>query len=361
MQILIFLLILSVLVLIHELGHFAAARIFGINVEEFGIGLPPRARKLFSQGGTIFSLNWLPIGGFVRLKGEDVEEELAGNDVFYKKKLWQKMTVVLAGVVMNFLLGVAIFGAIYSYLGIPTKVDRVRITEIVPGSPADEAKIKPETYVFRFVGPSGAGVDVKDTKSLVELINENKGKKITLLVSGEKNPQEYQSVMLVARENPPAGQGALGVVLSDVELVKYPWWQMPFRGAKIGLSEAIAWGKEIAQGLGGLVVRILSGKGIGSDVAGPIGIYQVSGQVTKFGLLATLQFVAVLSINLAILNIMPFPALDGGRGVFMLLEGLLHKDVRRKVEAKINMVGMAALIGLMVLITMRDIYKLVVK
>ena len=143
MQLVIFLAILSVLVLVHEWGHYICAKIFGVKVEEFGFGLPPRARKLFTRKGTLFSLNWLPIGGFVKLYGEEYsegDELLAGdNGRFYDKSARARAVILTAGVIMNFLLGIVLFAAVYSYVGIPVKTDRVRIVEVVADSPAAAA------------------------------------------------------------------------------------------------------------------------------------------------------------------------------------------------------------------------------
>src|SRR5689334_14310960 len=152
MQVLIFFLILSVLVLIHEWGHYISAKIFGVRVDEFGFGLPPRAKTLFSRKGTLFTLNWLPIGGFVKLYGEEYEE---GDDLshtiadrFFDKPIWQRAGVITAGVVMNFLLGVVLFGAIYSYLGIPTQTDRIRVVEVVSNSPAEKVGMKKDDQIL---------------------------------------------------------------------------------------------------------------------------------------------------------------------------------------------------------------------
>src|SRR3990170_48112 len=131
-QLVIFLAILSVLVLVHEWGHYICAKIFGVKVEEFGFGLPPRAKKLFTRKGTLFSLNWLPLGGFVKLFGEDMDDpaQASSPEAFFNKPIWQRAGVLTAGVVMNFLLGVLAFGIVYTYVGIPTKTDKVFIVEV---------------------------------------------------------------------------------------------------------------------------------------------------------------------------------------------------------------------------------------
>lgn len=360
MQIIIFLLILSVLVLVHEAGHFVAAKIFKVKVEEFGIGLPPKARDLFKKWGTQFSLNWLPIGGFVKLFGEEYEAgdellpEAAGR--FYNKPAWQRALVFTAGVMMNFVLGIVLFAVVYSIIGVPTKTAKVRISEVAVGSPAEKAGIKIEEQIAEFRIQDSA-VKITSTDQLVKLINDNKGKEVVLRVV-DKGGLESE-IKVTPREKPPVGEGALGVALTNIELLKFPWWQMPFRGMVEGTKEAWAWGRDIASGLGKIVYGLITGKGITADVKGPIGIYQVSSQVVKQGVVATLQFVGILSVNLAILNIMPFPALDGGRLVFLAVERVIGKKMKNKIEGYVNTVGMVMLLGLMFLITVRDVVGLI--
>lgn len=361
-QLIIFLGILSALVLVHEWGHYIFAKIFGVRVEEFGFGLPPRARKLFTRKGTLFSLNWLPIGGFVKLYGEEYSDGdglLAGeNGRFYDKPARARAVILTAGVIMNFLLGILLFAVVYSFVGIPVKTDRVRIVEVVADSPAAVAGVAIDERVaeFRF---GEITEKISDTTQLVKLVTENAGNEIDLLVMGKEGGERL--VKVTPRKDPPAGQGALGVILSNVELTKFPWWQMPFRGAVVGLSEAIAWGRDIAGGLGKMVYGLVTGKGVPKDLAGPVGIYQVSGQVIKQGVLATLQFIGILSVNLAVLNILPFPALDGGRLIFLGVEKLIGKKRKNTVEGYVNTAGMVFLLSVMALITIRDVWRLIVK
>lgn len=356
MEVLVFLLILSSLVLVHEWGHYIAAKLIGVRVEEFGIGLPPRAAKLFERKGTLFTLNWLPIGGFVKLKGEEGMAGVSGQDTFFEKPMLQRAFVLLAGVAMNFVLGVILFGIIYSILGIPTKTDRVRIAEVAQNSPAETAGLNTDNEVVS-VTYNGRTDEINSTSQLVQVIDENKGKEIALRVK-DKDGNE-RDVLITPRENPPANEGAMGVALSDTEMVKYPWYEMPFRGIEVGLKEAVGWGREIIRGIVVTVGSLVSGKGVSGDVAGPVGIYQISKQVQQFGILPTLQFMGVLSINLAILNILPFPALDGGRVAFLGIEKIIGKKTKDRIEGAFNMVGMALLLTLMAVITVRDILKLV--
>lgn len=361
-QFVVFFLILSVLVLVHEFGHYISARIFGIRVEEFGFGLPPRAKKLFEKWGTTFTLNWLPIGGFVKIFGEeysDGDEIIRGDSGrFYDKPAKVRLVVFVAGVLMNFLLGILLFATVYSFMGIPEKTDRVRVEEVVKDSPADKGELEVGDQVSEF-RIQNSEFRIIATEQLVGLVNEHKGEEVTLVIKNKLG--EEREIKVTPRIDPPEGEGALGVVLSNVELTKYPWWQMPIRGAVVGLSEAIAWGKDIGGGLWQMVYGLVTGKGVPKDLSGPVGIYQVSGQVVKQGFLATLQFMGVLSVNLAVLNILPLPALDGGHVVFLVVEKLIGKKRKNRIEGYVNTAGMIFLLSLMALITIRDITRLIYK
>ncbi|MGB9706783.1 MAG: site-2 protease family protein, partial [Microgenomates group bacterium] len=250
-----FFFILSVLVLVHEFGHLLAAKKAGIKVEEFGFGYPPRiwAKKI---GETEYSLNAVPFGGFVRLFGDPAEGKLVTGKAFKQSFLGKskkaRTAVILAGVLANFLLGVVVFSIIYSISGIPQKTDKIKIVGIAPGSPAQKFGLK-EGDVILAVDDQKLTELTKFTK----LIEEKKGKEIKLLVGREKDNPCLEKVLggagfscqdgnllfwLAPRENPPEGEGPLGVVVSDIEIVKYPFWQMPFRGAVEGIKEAFGWG-----------------------------------------------------------------------------------------------------------------------
>ncbi|MBI3954747.1 site-2 protease family protein [Candidatus Collierbacteria bacterium] len=359
MEFVAFLLILSVLVLVHEWGHYITAKMFGVRVDEFGIGLPPRAKKLFVRKGTLFSLNWLPLGGFVKLHGETYDESVEGiedRNAFWSKSLIQRLVILISGVVMNFVFGVAVFAIVYSFLGIPTQTDKVKITDVEAGAPADQIGLKKDDLVKQFKVEDQV-TDITSVEQLVRLINENKGREVELQVEDE---QGTRKISAVPRVDPPAGEGALGIALSHIEMKKYPAWQMPFRGMVVGMKEATAWGKEILNGLYRMVSGLWQGRGVPEDVAGPVGIYQVSAQVFRFGLLPLLQFMGILSINLAILNILPIPALDGGRVAFLGIEALVGRKLKNRIEGITHTVGMIILLSLMILITIRDVARLLI-
>jgi regulator of sigma E protease len=214
MDLIIFIVALSVLVLVHEWGHFMAARKTGVKVEEFGLGLPPKiiGKKI---KGTIYSLNWLPIGGFCKLYGEDPTDpgENDKKESFYYKKPWQKMIIVLGGVFMNLVLAVAIFSLVYSILGVPKETDKVKVLEVVKNTPADIAGIKENDWISKV-----NNVEVKTPNQLTDEVAKYKGKKVKLLV-------DNREVEVEVRETPPAGEGSMGVAISNTEMVKLPWYR----------------------------------------------------------------------------------------------------------------------------------------
>jgi len=334
-----FLIILSILILVHEVGHFLMARRYGIKVEEFGFGYPPRLIGIKRQG-VIWSLNLLPFGAFVRLLGEDSEKQVKGKSnlkrAFFNQTKKVRSLVLLAGVAMNFLLGVVLFAAIYTRLGIPEKVDYLVVTDVAKDSPAEEAGIKLEDKL----------IDFKEMDKFIDFINEHRGKEVRLKLKDGREVLVTPRLVAVT----PQGEGALGVAITNVDVVLYPLWQRPFRGMWFGVKEALAWGKEIVTSLTKINAQ---------NVAGPVGIYEISKDVTKQGFLAILRFMAILSVNLSILNLLPLPALDGGRLIFIGIEAVRKKRFKPEWEQAIHLAGIILLIGLMVLVTINDVKRLI--
>lgn len=365
LTIIIFLILLSVLVLVHEFGHFLAAKKFGVVAEEFGLGLPPKIRKLFTWHGTEFTLNWLPLGGFVKMKGEDRDSDspssfglqpssLEAKGFFYAQKPWKRAIILVAGVFMNLVLGVAAFTAVYTVLGIPEETDAVVIDGVAPGSPAERAQLKQNDVVQGFkIQDSRFMID--DTKQFIELINQHRGEEATLTI---KRDNELKEVTITPRQESetPEGEGALGVAISNIQFIHYPWWQMPFRASVIGLKEAVAWGRNIVEGLGKMVADLIIRGKVPGDVAGPVGIARITGEVAKRGWIPLFQLAGILSINLAVVNILPIPALDGGRLLFLGIEKFRGKPMNPNKEKIIHLSGYILLIILLVLITFRDIF-----
>ncbi|NMB57132.1 RIP metalloprotease RseP [Candidatus Beckwithbacteria bacterium] len=367
--IIIFLLVLSIVVLIHEIGHFLSAKIIGIKVNEFGFGYPPRIIGFYQNlkgkfksvfwvkdvdkeaKSTIYSLNLLPFGGFVRLFGEQEEgsEKTTSKTAFYNRSKLERTIVMLAGIFMNLVLGVVCFSIIYSSVGIPETVDYITVQGISPNSPAQQAGIKLEDKIL--------SIDEKQmtkTEDFVNYLKDKGGKEIIIAI--ERNGQK-QVITLVPRENPPAGEGAVGVMVTNVDNVFYPAWQMPFRAAWVGIQETYTWTLLMIEGLGQMVTSILSG--VAPQVAGPVGIYQMTSDAASAGILVLIKFIGILSINLAVVNALPFPALDGGRFLLLLIEKAKGSKINTKIEMYLNMIGMLFLIGLMILVTVLDVMRLV--
>ncbi|HBP51367.1 TPA: hypothetical protein DD455_03495 [Candidatus Shapirobacteria bacterium] len=353
MDIIIFVVALSILVLIHEFGHFFAAKATGVKVEEFGLGLPPKiiGKK---KWGTIWSLNWLPIGGFCKLFGEDPGGKGANKskDSFLSKNPWQKALIVLGGVLMNLVLAVVVFATVYTIVGIPIETDKVKIIGIAKDSPAEKAGLKEGDWV-KNIGVA----EVNEPSELTAEIEKYRGKEVQLAVD-----REGQSIALPVqvREKAPDGEGLMGVVISNTEMQKIKWYEF-YKGIGAGFKEAYFWGKIIGGGVYQMITGLLTGN-VPKDVAGPIGMFQATSSIrNNQGFLAMVHFFGVVSVNLAVVNVLPFPALDGGRIVFVLYELLTKKRANEKLEMIVNNVGMMILLGLILLVTIGDISRIFIK
>jgi len=333
----------------------------GVKVEEFGIGLPP---KLFGikKGETLYTVNLLPIGGFVKLFGEEYNEldrrgkaRLAHNKnrTFVNKKPWQKTLIVLGGVLGNFLLGWLIFSFLVTQ-GIQVPTNKVTVDKVTNNSPASIAGLQEKDVILKFVPPISpiSLIPLTSSTSLINLTQKYAGKNIKLLV--QRNNQQL-IINLVPRINPPKGEGPLGISINSYIEKKYPWYTAPY----YGLIEASNITFKIASELGKLLFGLITFQKQNVDVAGPIGIANLANQAIKFGGNAFLQFLALLSLNLAIINIFPFPALDGGRLVFVLYEGITKRKPNKNFEKYTNLIGFIMLLSLAALITVNDIIKLI--
>ena len=347
-----FVVVLSVLVLVHELGHFLAARKNGIWVEEFGIGFPPRVwgKKV---GETLYSVNLIPLGGFVRLHGEQTEEGVTKPErAFINKSKKVRFFVLVAGVLMNFLLAVLCFSVYYSFVGVPRKTGEVLISAIIPGSPADQAGLKPSEVIV-----SAGGIKINSVTQFSEIVQLQKGTEMAIEVQPDGGGN-LKTVNITPRVDVPQNEGPLGVLISDTELYFPVWWQRPFLGIYYGIGDALYWGGQIVSGLY-LMVRNLFMGTAPKDIAGVVGIYAMTTEVAKLGVLELVNFVGIISVNLAIVNFLPIPALDGGRFIFIIIERVFGKKVVPKVEAAIHGAGMIALLSLFALITFVEVRRLV--
>lgn len=383
--IIIFILVLSLLVFAHELGHFVTALRFGVRADEFGFGFPPRAIGFYKnrfgrwrrvtgdrtyeslaestdeklipkKGSTIYSINWLPIGGFVKIKGEngDGAEE---PDSFGAKKIRQRIIILSAGVIMNVILAWLLFSFGYM-VGLPQSTEdigrharvsaaQVAIVSVMPESPAAKAGVEQGDFILDIDGQP-----VATEKEVQEIIGGKGGQEVKLNLGGEK-PRQV-AVVPVSSLNGTDGRAAIGVGIMAAGTVSYPILDSFWEGAR-----TTAWTlKEIFVSFGGLIADLFRGRSVGEQFAGPVGIASITGQAARLGFVYLLQFTALLSLNLAVINILPFPALDGGRILFLLVEKVKGKPVRRELEALIHNIGFILLIALVVFITYKDIARL---
>lgn len=343
-------LVLSILILVHELGHFLAAKLVGVWPEEFGIGLPPRiwGKKI---GKTLFSVNALPIGGFVRLHGETGEvEPKYPKRAFVNKSKISRIFVAVAGVGMNFLLAVVLFTAIFFVTGI----DRgVKIIEVAPESPASVAGILAGDRI-RLV----EGEQVKSPVDFPYLIDKYKGKEIDIdVIRGENGSEKNVALKVVMRNEAPQEEGLLGVAFIPAETYFPSLVARPLVFLYYGFLKAISVTLLIVVGLWQLISELIGGS-VPSGVAGPVGVTALIAEVGKMGIVPVLDFMALISINLAVLNLVPFPPLDGSRVVFILLEIIFGKKRLPKIEVYAHSIGMIILLGLMILVTANEIPKL---
>ena len=335
--------VLIVLVLVHECGHYFSARAFGVKIEEFGLFFPPRLWS-FTRKGTRYSINAIPIGGFVKLAGEE-DPDVPGS--LASKKPWVRIIVLAAGSIMNAILPIILFSLAFM---IPHNVVKgeVVVQEVAPGSPAEEMGIQ--------AGDTILVVNGKTVEGLVDVITEihlKLGQEIEMVV--EHSDATRETIMVVPRWQPPEGEGAVGILsaVPDATTVKesFPFWE----AIPKGFTECIDTYVLYKNGIISLIIGATP-----ATVAGPVGIAELTGEAARAGFSYLLQFAAFFSINLAIINIFPLPALDGGRIVFVVLEWIRGgKRISAKVEGLIHTAGFFLLIAAMLAITYQDIARII--
>ena len=355
---LIFIIVLGVLVFVHELGHFVAAKKAGLKVEEFGFGFPPRLWGI-RKGETIYSINLIPFGGFVKIFGEDGKGE---NDPssFASARASIRAVISAAGVIMNLLLAVfllSVGNTIGLRVGLIDEAQvekardiKVQIIQVTPSSPAEKAglRVLDEIVGFRVKGEE---VKIKSVKEVQDIVNQNLGRELTIILRSGKEEKEKN---IVPRLNPPPGEGALGISLAMTGVIKYPWYEAIGRG----LSDSLFILEHTALGYATILKNLFTTGKSGAELSGPVGIAVVTGQAARLGFTYLMQFVALISVNLVVLNIIPFPALDGGRLLFIGIEKLKGSPIPRKIENAVNAAGFALLLLLMLYVTVKDVVKL---
>lgn len=353
---LIFIIVLSILVLIHEFGHFIVAKKNGIFVEEFGLGLPPRIFGI-KIGETLYSLNLLPIGGFVKVLGEeeaekkDIPKKLQGR-TFYSKSLKAKSAVIIAGVVCNFLLGWVLVSYLFTK-GMPVPTTTVTVTRVEKNSPAFQSGLQ-KGDIITDLSNGTIKEKLDSNQELIDLTKAYAGKELTLTV---KRNDSVKSLKLTPRKKHPKNQGPLGVSLKPYDFKKYSPLEAPFYGLYHTSRITFTVASELLHTFG----RLITFQKPGADIAGPFGIAVIVGEAAKVGLDPLLQLMAILSLNLAVINIFPFPALDGGRLAMILYEGITKRKINPSIERKLNLAGFAILLTLILLVTISDLVKIVTK
>jgi regulator of sigma E protease len=356
LTIIIFIAILGLLVFVHELGHFIMAKRAGMRVDEFGFGFPPRLFGV-KKGGTLYSINLIPLGGFVKIAGEDGTQNDSPEN-FGNKTFWQRFNVLIAGVTMNIILAWALI-SLGTVIGLPTVISEgeqlsksakvqassVGILQTAPDSPATGAGLRPGDVIV-----SINGQEVKSISEAQEITTGNAGVENVYVI---RRGSETFETNIVPRVNPPEGEGAIGIALGEIARVSYPWYEAPWRGLVTTVN--LTW--YTLSAFGGLIAAAFQGENVGAALSGPVGIAVLTRDVAQLGLIYLLQFTAVLSINLAIINIIPFPALDGGRILFLIVEKLRGKKMNERAEGWANAVGFLLLLLLMLGVTIHDFGK----
>jgi regulator of sigma E protease len=353
-----FFFILGALVLVHELGHFVTARMANVRVLEFGVGFPPRAKILRAKGETLYTLNWLPIGGFVKLEGEDGDETDDPRS-FARAKLPVRLVILVAGVVMNLIVALAIFTLI-AWLATP--VIGIRFPAVDPGSPAEKAGLQPGDAI---VSINNQRYEYFNGDRLLDDLRGLAGQTVTLGIDRATGPDGDVSVTLRSPEDVAAGKGALGIRTTDEK----PFFETHFTGAYtgrdlpaaigIGVNETFRWFGLILGGLGTLVSDFVSDPTAPPAVSGPVGIATQIGQVFfGVGPIMTLYVAGILSANLALVNALPFPPLDGGRMFIILLKSVLGRRISLRAERLTYFVGFIFLFAFLIWVTGFDLARL---
>jgi regulator of sigma E protease len=367
-SIILFIIVLAVLILVHEFGHFIVAKRNGIRVDEFGLGFPPRLFG-FTKGETTYSLNAIPFGGFVKIHGENPDEDSIsgpdqGRSMVNKPKRVQA-AVLVAGVAFNILLAWMLF-VIGFMSGLPTSMSEVppgaqvnelglMITSVMPNSPAEEAGVKPGDRILAVETPAGL-LDGPAISEVQDAMAAHGGQEVILSVErGIGERAEALSLEVIPEEGLAAGRAGIGVTMDQVGIMRLPFFSAIWEGTKFTVRITGV----IAVALWDFFSQLFRGQADLSTVAGPVGLVGLVGDASQLGFIYLLSFTALISINLALINLIPFPALDGGRLLFLFIEWLKGSPISPKVANTLNFVGFALLITLMLVITFSDITRII--
>ncbi|MFA5995446.1 MAG: M50 family metallopeptidase [Patescibacteria group bacterium] len=357
-SIIVFIVVLGGLVIIHELGHYGLARLFKVGVEEFGIGFPPRLYGI-KRKQTIYSINWIPLGGFVKIKGivggdqmdtSGQTAESVTSDHFNSHAMWQRFLILFGGIFMNLLLAASIFSMGY-YIGFPSGLanlpNNANVTQravVIVNS--DKANLLVGDEIITINGQT-----IQSVSDMQLLLNNSAAVDAVVLLKREAKDIQV-TIPIITLD--AAGKHGFGVAVTDTGIVSMPF----FTAIKYGVGQTLALTKQILQALSGMVASLFTRSPQIGEVAGPLGIAALTNQATQLGLVYVLQFAAMLSLNLAIFNLLPIPALDGGRIIFLLYELIARKPANQKIEAAVHNIGFLLLLILIILVTIKDIVKI---
>lgn len=351
-----FIIVLGVLILIHELGHFIAAKKAGVKVEEFAFGFPPRIWSK-KRGETTYVINAIPIGGYVKMLGE--LEKSSDKRAFENQSRWRRFVISIAGVTANVILAwlILTIGFIIGMAPLVSSPDAIPgkkisteivVAEVVKDSPADKAGFAQGAYISSAT-TNGGTTNFTSISQFSRFTASHRGETV---VFNYKIDNKTSNKEVTLSKDKEASLGVLGI---EHSIVRVPWYKAPY----VALRETYKITELTVIFLKDFFVKLFSTGKVAEGVGGPVAIYVMTGAVVKIGIMAILQFIALLSINLALINILPFPALDGGRILFIILEAIARKKiVKEKVEQIIHTVGFALLILLIVLITYKDVVNL---
>lgn len=346
------------LLALHEFGHFALAKKFGVGVEEFGIGYPPRifGKKI---GQTVYSLNLLPFGAFVRIYGEEGQE--IGERSFRSKPIWQRALIILGGVVTFWIAAVLLFTLVAGNWGLPVAVEdeanaslidlKVQIIEVMPDSPAEKAGIKIGDIIKKMES-QGVELETDKVKEIAQFTDFHRGERVVVTLQRGKDILETS---LVPRISPPEKEGPMGIGLVRTALKLYSWTKAPIEAILLTGRTTLA----IPRILGSVLLKSLRGQEIPGEIEarGPIGVGQLMTQAANQGINYFLYFVAIISVHVAVFNILPIPPADGGRLLFLLVEKIKGEPIDSKLERNINAFFFSLLLIIMVFVTIKDITR----
>ncbi|MDZ7292376.1 MAG: RIP metalloprotease RseP [candidate division KSB1 bacterium] len=344
-DVLVFIPVLGLLVFVHELGHFLAAKWAGIRVERFSLGFPPRmfGKKI---GDTDYCVSWIPLGGYVKMAGmidESLDTKLEGQPwEFMSKSIWKRAIVISAGPIMNMVLALAFFTALYFHYGMPQASNEPVVDQVIADSPAEKIGLQSNDRILSVNDQS-----VETWEQLTKLIHASPEKEI--VIEWQRGNEKFHA-SVVPRRDPQDQKGKIGIA-----------GRIEMRPAGLGESfvAACIYSWDITRKIGRFVGRLVSGKeSVREGLAGPVQMMILAGQFAQEGFAQLVNFVALISLQLALLNILPIPALDGGHLLFLGLEAILRRPVSVRVRLVVQQIGMALLLALMIFIVINDFQKI---